>query len=200
MELAEYSKVRPFSHGETLRYNKQEVVFIGYSEINPMYGLIQSSKLGGHSGGDRDKYTDENHNEVTFDKVPQDKLYVPFNRLKSIRTNVVEKYNKNDFKDGDTVTCFIEDEYVEDGMISVSDEGDVYICQNIKDGCVAPDCKEYEFSWRIYRPGYGSFTEQIESDDVSVRDLTHKTKTNTFVETSIDDVSKSLIEKGVARI
>ena len=61
--------------------------------------------------------------------------------MKTVTINGIE------FKDGDKVTCTIADTVINDAKISINDRGDLYICQNHKDGDYVDDRKGYKYSW-----------------------------------------------------
>ena len=55
-----------------------------------------------------------------------------------------------EFYTGDRVTCYIEDEGIDDAKIYVADEHTAFICQDVIDGSESPDYLGYEFSWVIF--------------------------------------------------
>jgi len=53
-------------------------------------------------------------------------------------------------KDGDRIRCKITGEEVNDARISIDDIGDIYICQDTRNGFSVDDKKGYRFSWKCY--------------------------------------------------
>jgi hypothetical protein len=51
------------------------------------------------------------------------------------------------FKHGDKVTCTINGVDIKDARISINEDGDTYICQNVKRGNLANDLLGYKYSW-----------------------------------------------------
>jgi len=62
----------------------------------------------------------------------------------------MEKIPYSRFKHGQRVTCKIERERIDDAKISIDEYGEVYVCQNKKDGCDTDDKLGYAYSWSIY--------------------------------------------------
>ena len=57
----------------------------------------------------------------------------------------IEKYE--DLVHGMYVTCEIDGEKIEDARLSINEDGDVYICQNKKDGAPTKKLFGYTYSW-----------------------------------------------------
>ena len=62
----------------------------------------------------------------------------------------MEKIPYSKFKHGQRVTCKIEGTQINDAKISIDEYGEVYVCQNKKDGCDTDDKLGYAYSWSIY--------------------------------------------------
>ena len=59
-------------------------------------------------------------------------------------------WNAEDLNYGDRVTCFINETYIEDGMIYVEPESQTrYICQNEVLGTSCADKMGYKYSWSL---------------------------------------------------
>ena len=113
--------------------------------------------------------------------------------------------NKDDFEHGDKVTCYIKDVQIKDAKISINENGDVYICQNKKDGSNADDKLEYKYSWNIYRNrNSNSFEKQLLHESVQVTNLQKVVELQKIQDeisvSQIDKESASLIKQGAARI
>ena len=61
------------------------------------------------------------------------------------KTNI----NGKEFYHGQLITCYIQDEYTEDAAISINTNGEVYVCQNVRDGADANDKFSYKYSWYL---------------------------------------------------
>lgn len=69
----------------------------------------------------------------------------------------MEKIPYSRFKHGQKVTCKIDGEQIDDAKVSIDKDGDVYVCQNKKNGVDAENKLGYEYSWRIFY-GNGALT------------------------------------------
>lgn len=81
------------------------------------------------------------------------------------------------FKHGQRVTCKIEREQIDDAKISIDEYGEVYVCQNKKDGCDTDDKLGYAYSWSIYGD------DREPTSDSGLTDLI-------FLDRSIEDVQE----------
>lgn len=54
-------------------------------------------------------------------------------------------------KHGMRVRCKIYDEQIDDAKLSINKSGEVFICQDKRDGCPAEDRLGYKYSWTMTR-------------------------------------------------
>lgn len=66
------------------------------------------------------------------------------------------------FKHGQRVTCEIDGVKINDAKISIDLDGTVYICQNVKEGSIAENKFDYQYSFSIADPIY-DLTENARS-------------------------------------
>jgi hypothetical protein len=113
--------------------------------------------------------------------------------------------NKDDFKHGDRITCYIEESYIEDAKISIDKKDNMFICQDECDGSNTNDKLGYKYSWNIYKTSNPeSFEIQLVNDNNKVTQLKkfvelqkNQDDISTF---EIDKESADLIKKGALRI
>lgn len=76
--------------------------------------------------------------------------------------------NKSDFKHGQRVTCEIKGTKITDAVVSIDEDGYMFICQNEKPGDKADNKLRYIYSWCIYSPDdSNSFDKQVENESVT---------------------------------
>jgi hypothetical protein len=69
------------------------------------------------------------------------------NEKNKLKTNKMENLKAKDLYHGMPVTCEIDGEKITDAKISIDKDGEIYICQNTKDGIEAGNLLGYEHSY-----------------------------------------------------
>lgn len=110
------------------------------------------------------------------------------------------------FEDGDKVICQWNGREITDGILSIDEEGNIFLCSDfIEEGLSASDYKNKRHSWVIYQPDVSKeFEEQIENNNVrNLKLIEPKTLVITSDEISsaeYDSESAEMIKNGALRI
>lgn len=102
------------------------------------------------------------------------------------------------FKEGDSVSCIIYDTLVDDGKIHFED-GDIYICQDKRDGKCCENKLGYLYSWIIYSSKYdANFTIGLKSN--YIKNLKLKEVLNDIKEEDYSQKTLNLLKKQITII
>ena len=72
----------------------------------------------------------------------------------------ITKYSE--LRHGMRVKCEITDTYIDDAKLSIDDNGNVWICQNERDGCDAVNKLNYRYSWFLTTRNRKKWADSVE--------------------------------------
>lgn len=122
--------------------------------VNGKYYLLQNKQGGRSCGDDKRGYK---YSWCLLFETSTDFIWIQAINPTIEVVEPIKVTSADQLRDGQHVTCKIGNAktVIEDGIITIEPNGDIFICQDLKSGSPTSDTKGKKYSWVIHRKEYG---------------------------------------------